>query len=153
VAEELRVPVRTVRYHMRKLEELGFVIKRRVRGNQWIYMLSVEALREEHKPKVERDILAIVEEVKSRVVVPQEIVNDERLETVYLLVCEGYTTSKALARVLGVSERRARWYLSELKRLGLVDYERVGRYVRWRPLAVPLFSFSSPVGGEVMKRR
>ena len=154
VAEELGVPLRTLRYHMRKLERLGLVIKRRIRRNQWIYMMNVDALRDSHKPKVERDILAIVEEAKRNVVVPAEIVNDERLETVYLLVCEGYTTSKALAKVLGVSERRARWYLTELRRKGLIDYERVGRYVRWRPLPVPLASsVGVSVGGEVMKRR
>ena len=154
LAEEWRVPIRTLRYHMRKLERLGLVWKRRIRRNQWIYAINVDALRDSHKPKVERDILTVVGEARRKVVIPAEIVNDERLETVYLLVCEGYTTTKALAKVLGVGERRVRWYLSELRRLGLVDYERVGRYVRWRPLPVPLYSAGAPVGGEaIMKRR
>lgn len=156
LAEEWRVPIRTLRYHMQKLERLGLVWKRRIRHNQWIYAINVDALREGHKPKVERDILTMVEEARQKVVIPPEIANDERLETVYLLVCEGYTTSKALAKVLGVGERRARWYLSKLRRLGLVDYERVGRYVRWRPLPGQVSVFSSmgvPVGGVIMKRR
>ena len=146
-AERNNTPIRTVRYHMRKLERLGMVIKRRVKGNQWVYMLNVDALRGGRKPKAKPDIMAIIERAKEREVIPLEIRHNDRLQTVYLLLLEGYSTSKALSKVMGLSDRQIRYYLAELERLGLVSRDRLGRYVRWKPKPILV---NAPLSGEAI---
>jgi len=145
--ERENIPIRTVRYHMRKLEELGLVIKRRVRGNQWVYMLNLDALRGGRKPKAKVDLMAIIERAKESVAIPLEIIHNDRLQTVYLLLLEGYSSSRALSKVMGLSDRQIRYYLVELERLGLVERDRLGRYVRWRPR--PILVDSPPLGETI----
>ena len=130
LAEELGVSVRTIQYHLRKLEDAGLVVKRRVRNNIWFYFLNFSLLRRLNSCEVdESDNTGNVE-----VDIPEMIRGDENLERIYLLLGAGYTTTKALSKVLGKSERTVRYHLARLRELGLVDYENVGRYVRWKPL-------------------
>jgi len=123
IATILGVSVRAVRYAMKKLEETGLVRKFRIANNQWIYLLNTEALSRSINSKPTH------EKKRKR--------RTNKLEKVYLLVRAGYSSTTAIARVLGISKRQVRNYMRKLIEMGLVEVKKVGKHNMYYPRAIP----------------
>lgn len=69
----------------------------------------------------------------------------DRVHATYILIRHGYRTTKALARILGVTDRQVRNYIAELRKAGLVEVEKRGRHVFYSVAAHPVMPAPEPV--------
>jgi len=136
----LGVSVRTLRYHMKKLEDLGFIFKFRPKGNTWIYIFNMDSFRlkeEEGEVEEQEDKQVVLDEAAyyaayyaARAELERlQLDKNNRLLQTYVLIRSGYNTTKAIAKILGVSDRQVRNYLAVLKEKGLIESRRVGKAV------------------------
>nr|ACV03447.1 Rep [Thermococcus sp. AMT11] len=135
--KEWGVPIRTIRYHMKKLREAGLVTYVPTRNNQYLYVLNTDALSASAVPEPaeraefggqldfsEAEVKAAMVEFERRI---KDVQRKANVFKTYLLVRVGINTSKAIAKVLGVTPRQVRNYLEELRKTGLVERRAMGR--------------------------
>lgn len=135
ISDELGIPVRTLRYHMKKLEEYGFIFKFRTKGNKWVYLFNMDVfrLKEDEKEEEQEEKQVTFDEAAyyaARAELERlQLDKNSRLLQTYVLIRSGYNTTKAIAKILGVSDRQVRNYLAVLREKGLVESRRVGKAV------------------------
>ena len=134
--KEWGIPVRTLRYHMKKLADAGLVVSFKTANNQYIYILNTEALSASAPLNVgekseerqldfgEAEIKAAMAEFERRI---KNIQKKENVFKTYLLIRNGINTSKAISKILGVSTRQVRNYIHELLDAGLIVRRSLGR--------------------------
>jgi len=134
IAEKWNTPIRTLRYHMKKLEERGFVLKFKTKKNKWVYIFNADSFRlkenEIEKSVVEQVSLDEVAYHAARAELEKlRLDKNSRLLQTYVLIRSGYNTTRAISKILGISDRQVRNYLTILKEKGLVESKRVGKSV------------------------
>lgn len=144
IAREFGVSVRTVQRHIKKLEELGYVLKVRSsangKRNQYFYLLNLSAVKENKLVTIESgdaQLDAFVEMAKRDKAVPDEVKKNGKLLLVWYLVAQGFRTAKAIQKKLQrygvfVTDRSVRNYLAKLQAYGLVERLGEGQHTTYR---------------------
>lgn len=130
IAKRFNVHVRTVQNKIKHLKQLGLVINFRTKGNKWIYLYNFDTIRPREPEFKLQQVLEDVAKQQAAVVDVSKF--DDKVFATYILIRNGYQTTKAIARILGVSERMVRNYIKVLRNAGLVKPDRKGRHVFYK---------------------
>lgn len=147
IAQTLGVSTRTVQLKVKALVDKGLLLRFRTKRNQWVYLFDFDRVRPremitEPAPAVQQALKEALAEVAEPA--PIEGLAD-RVHATYILIRHGYRTTKALARILGVTDRQVRNYIAELRKAGLVEVEKRGRHVFYSVAAHPVMPAPEPV--------
>ena len=142
IAQTLGVSTRTVQLKVKALVDKGLLLRFRTKRNQWIYLFDFDRVRPremvaEPSQPVQQALKEALAEVAELTPAPVQGLAD-RVQATYILIRHGYRTTKAIARILGVTDRQVRNYIKQLREAGLVEVEKRGRHVFYSVAAHPV---------------
>ena len=111
ISKELSLGMGDTQHHLKFLENKGVVRSRRMRMYKVYYDVSIIEGRQE-------SILAVLRQETSRAIL------------LYLVETPGATQGD-LAKHLGLSSPTVNWHMSRLSEIGLINYRKDGRFVKY----------------------
>jgi len=135
IAQALGVTVRTIQNKIKALVEKGLLIRFRTKRNQWVYLYNFDLIRPremvtEPAPAVQQVLEQVAAEQPALLeALPADLAGKDRVFITYVLIRHGYRATKAIARILGVTDRQVRNYIKQLREAGLISVEKRGRHV------------------------